>query len=54
MTRGNPSILIEGDPNTGRRQRRKVNEPVEALEYQSQAGTEGSEAMAEQETQQKT
>jgi len=33
MTRGNPSILVEGDPNTGRRKRRRGNEPVEALEY---------------------
>jgi len=54
MTRGNPSILVEGDPNIGRRQRRRANEPVEALEYQSEAGTKGSEAMAEQEEQQKT
>ena len=48
MTRGNPSILVEGDPDIGRRTHRKGKEPAQEASNQADIETEGSETMAEQ------
>jgi len=53
MTRGNPSIIVEGDPDIGRRTCRRRNEPMEDIANQAEVKTEGSEAMTEQNEQQR-
>ena len=54
MTRWNPSILIEGDPELERTLRRKGKEPVQEQPNPADLEVEGSENMACQNEQQRT
>ena len=53
MTRGNPSILIEGDPELEHTLRRKGKEPVHEQPNPADLEVEGYENMAEQNEQQR-